>query len=500
MANPNPAGPPPHAWEWKVILWLCLLAAIHGYIFSAAFPFFNNVDEPTHFDLVVKYARGDVPRRMELYTDESVKYYVLYGSPFYMSTDTNDQEFIPQPWKYPPETRDALIRIGKPAFVQTNYESSQPPLYYALAGAWWRASGGLKLDGGTRLYGLRFLNIPIICLLVWLGWYTARQVFPNNIFPRIGVPAFIAFMPQSAFYSIQNDTLSSLCFGVAFVCLLRLFQTEIPSWRLGALTGLALAATFLTKMTNVPLLAVSIMALAALTWRWWREGKLRKALPALSILTACAALPALAWIDWCRTHFGDFTGSQPKVLYWGWTPKPVSEWLQHPIFTFHGAGIFVSGLLSAFWQGEITWYKQPLCRPAVSWFYEFATIILLLVTLAKIIRRPAPLFQTECRALRFSFFLFAASVAFLVFISIRFDFHNCTYPSRAFPYLISGRLMLGALIPSMLLFVSGLDRILQRFKLPTKFLILAALNLAMLIAEFVTDQPAFFDKYNWYHM
>ncbi|MGA2871207.1 MAG: DUF2142 domain-containing protein, partial [Verrucomicrobiota bacterium] len=370
MANPNPAGPPPHAWEWKAVLWLCLLAAIHVYIFSTVFPFFNNVDEPTHFDLVVKYARGDVPRRMELYTDESVKYYVLYGSPVYLAPDTNYQELVPQPWKCPPETRDTLIRVGKLAFVLTNYESSQPPLYYALAGAWWRASGGLKLDGGTRLYGLRFLNIPIICLLVWLGWYTARQVFPDNIFPRLGVPAFITFMPQSAFYSIQNDTLSPLCFGVAFVCLLRLFQAEIPGWRLGALTGLALAATFLTKMTNVPLLAVSIVALAALTWRWWREGKLRKALPALSILTACAALPALAWICWCRTHFGDFTGSQPKVLYWGWTPKPVTEWLQHPIFTFHGAWIFVSEFLSKFWQGEIRWYKQPLCLPAVSWFYE----------------------------------------------------------------------------------------------------------------------------------
>jgi hypothetical protein len=458
------------------------------------------VDERTHFDLVVKYAQGDVPRRMELYSDESVKYYVLYGSPFYLAPDTNYQEFVPQPWKCPPETRDTLIRMGKPAFAQTNYESSQPPFYYALAGACWWASGELKLDEGTRLYGLRFLNIPIVCLLIWLGWYTAGQVFPDNIFPRIGVPAFIASMPQSAFYSIQNDTLSPLCFGVAFICLLRLFQAEIPSWRMGALAGLALAATFLTKMTNLPLLAVSIVALAAWTWRLRREGKLRKALPVLSILTACAGLPALAWICWCRIHFGDFTGSQPKVLYWGWTPKPVSEWLQHPIFTFHGAWIFVSGFLSAFWQGEITWCRQPLSLRGVSWFYELATIILFLVALTKIIRRPMPLFQTECRALRFSFFLFVADVAFLVFISIRFDFHNCTYPSRAFPYLVSGRLALGALIPFMLLFVSGLDRILQRFKLPTKFLILAALNLAMLIAEFITDQPAFHDKYNWYHM
>ena len=188
------------------------------------------------------------------------------------------------------------------------------------------------------------MNIPLICFLVWLGWFTAKQVFPDRIFPRIGVPAFIACMPQSAFYSIENDALSPLCFGLAFVCLLRLFQAETPGWRLGALAGLALAATFLTKMSNVPLLAVSIGSLAWFIWRLGRDRKLRQALPALSVLTICAALPALAWIGWCWENFGDLTGSQPRALLWGWTPKPFPEWFHHPIFTFHGAWIFLSQL------------------------------------------------------------------------------------------------------------------------------------------------------------
>jgi hypothetical protein len=42
--------------ERKLILLLCAIAAVRVFIFSAAFPFFNNVDEQAHTDLVIKYA------------------------------------------------------------------------------------------------------------------------------------------------------------------------------------------------------------------------------------------------------------------------------------------------------------------------------------------------------------------------------------------------------------------------------------------------------------
>ena len=70
--------------ERKWILLLCLLAAIHVFIFSAAFPFFNNVDEQAHFDLVVKYSHGHIPRRLEPLSKESMQYIVVYGSPEFL--------------------------------------------------------------------------------------------------------------------------------------------------------------------------------------------------------------------------------------------------------------------------------------------------------------------------------------------------------------------------------------------------------------------------------
>lgn len=188
---------------------LCLLAALHVFIYAAAFPFFNNVDEPAHFATVVQYAHGELPRRLEPYAGEVVRDLALYQSTFYFGTN-GAKELLPPPWTRPSETQAAWIASHSAASASINYEGSQPPLYYTLAGSWWRLSGRLGIGEASRLYGLRFLNCPIVMLITWLGWLTARQVFPQQVFPRLAVPAFIALMPQSAFYSVQNDVLSPL--------------------------------------------------------------------------------------------------------------------------------------------------------------------------------------------------------------------------------------------------------------------------------------------------
>src|SRR3984957_8254711 len=70
--------------ERKIVLLLCALAAIHVFVFSAAFPFFNNVDEAIHFDLVLKYSHGNVPRKLETISPESAGYLALMNSHAYL--------------------------------------------------------------------------------------------------------------------------------------------------------------------------------------------------------------------------------------------------------------------------------------------------------------------------------------------------------------------------------------------------------------------------------
>jgi hypothetical protein len=104
------------------------------------------------------------------------------------------------------------------------------------------------------------------------------------------------------------------------------------------------------------------------------------------------------------------------------------------------------------------------------------------------------------RALWLAFAGLVAEFIFYGFLSTIYDFHDCFYPSRGYPYFTSGRLLLGALIPSLLLLVFGLDYALKQFGNVTKFSALTLWVLFMLASEVVTDWPVFFSRYNWYHM
>lgn len=490
--------------ERKIVCLIGLLAAIHVFIFSAALPFFGNVDEQVHLDLAVRYASLDVPRAMEMPCAEALPFIAVYGTIEYLWSPESQPggRIAPPPWTLPIELISENL-LEKQAIWKAkvkNHEASQPPVYYTLGGLWWQLGKLLGLDGGQLLYWLRFMNILVVVTLVWLGHLAARWIFPENLFVRLGVPALMAFFPQTAFYSIQNDVLSPVCFGAAFIFLVKFLGAETPGLRLGIFTGLLLAATFLTKISNLPLLAVSGLIILLKTVQLIRAGKIRPALPALAALAVCAGLPMLGWLMWCKINFGDYSGTAEKIQFLGWTHKTIAEWWQHPVFSPRGLWTFWSELIATFWQGELLWHRRPLALPWANLAYVSATMLLLGIALLKLFARRRAMATPQRLALWLSFGCFTAAVAFLGFLSIIYDYNDCFYPSRAHPYFTSGRLMLGALIPFLLLFTFGLDQVLKRFSQPAKFTVLSALLLFMLAMEIATHWQIFPNPYNWFHM
>ena len=55
-----PQDPTQRRERW-IVAGLAAFAALRVFVFAAAFPFFHNVDEHMHVDLVLKYARGFLP-------------------------------------------------------------------------------------------------------------------------------------------------------------------------------------------------------------------------------------------------------------------------------------------------------------------------------------------------------------------------------------------------------------------------------------------------------
>jgi hypothetical protein len=486
------------------LIWLlCAVAAIRVFVYSAAFPFFNNVDEEAHFDLVVKYSHGGVPRGMERFSTESLQYIMAYGSPEYLKTPERfpGGKFPSPPWQQPFE-RVGPVLMARVAAGESNvnHESSEPPLYYAAAGLWLRLGEWCGQKEIYLLYWLRFLNMALAATLVWLGFVAARMIFPDKIFPRLAVPVLLAFIPQDAFYSIQSDALSPLFFGAAFIGVVGWLRAETPGLWLAAGTALPLAAACLVKTANLPLAAVTTGVLLFDLRRRAKAGRWRNGLPAFVLFLFLSAIPIVAWLAWNRHVAGDFMGAEAKIKLLGWTRKPFGDWWSHPIFTPGGFGTFWSELMADFWRGEFVWSGRPLALPVADVFYWSSSALLPGVGGISAIRHFKNNATPE-RALRFGLGCVLAAIAFLGVLSVSFDFGQCLYPSPTHPYFISGRLILGMLIPFLLLYARGLDLIFDRGKSSRpKFLALAVIVLGMTVSEIIVNAPAFASDYNWFHL
>ena len=486
--------------ESILILLLCVAAATRVFIFSAAFPFFSNVDEDLHFDLITQYSHGHLPRAFDRLKDETLTWIVPYASPEFLFTPDRfpGAKFPPPLWKQSGASAGAEIAATRAAWSgETNFESSQPPLYYVVASVWWRVGQWFGLAGLRSLYWIRFLNGLLIALTVLFGYLVGRTVAPDRVELRVGLPLLLAFIPQNVFYALNNDVLSPVCFGGLFLCVLQWLRTSRPTLLLGALTGLGIAATYLTKLSNLPLIVVVLVAIIAKLFVAIRQ-KPQASLTAYAALAFCAAIPIGSWIVWTKYQFGDLTGSATKISLLGWTHKPFSDWWEHPIFTLRGFWIFWWELITSFWRGEAKWLGQPLSCSATDKLYAASTPVLLAAALFGL-RKNAGLSTFQRQAIGVAVLCFIASAGFLAFLSVQFDFGNCINPSRAHPYFASGRLLSGALIPFALSYVYGISWLLRRINPALPLLILGVILLLVTSSEIVVNRVVFPSEHNLFH-
>src|SRR5205823_795908 len=194
----------------------------------------------------------------------ALPYLSRYASPeFLASPESFEGGYYGPLWTHSPEDIAPTLAAIEEIWSHTrNQECSQPPLYYVAAGVWFNVGQWIGVKGGSLLYWIRFLNAALIAVVVWLAYTAARIVFPHRFAMRIAVPLFVAVIPQDAFYGIENDVLSPICFGITFICLIRWFREDRPPISLGIATGSSIAAAYLTKLSNSPLIFVAILAMA----------------------------------------------------------------------------------------------------------------------------------------------------------------------------------------------------------------------------------------------
>jgi len=496
--------------EHFFILLLCVAAGFRVFLFSAALPFFSNIDEDLHFDLITQYSHAKAPHSFDRLKDETLNWIVPYASPeFLFPPDHFPEAKFPAPlWKEPWSKVEPEIVATRAAWSsEINFESSQPPLYHAIASLWWWIGKHIGLSGIELLYWIRFLNVALIPTVVWLAYMAARTIAPDRLDLYIGVPLLVAFIPQNVFYAMNNDVLSPLSFGVLFICVLQWLRTDAPGLFLAAATGVAIACTYLTKLSNLPLIVIAVVVilvrLVIISRHTPRAGSI-----ALLALALCAAVPVGSWIVWLKLQFGDFTGSAAKIASLNWTRKPFAEWWQHPIFKPEGLLVFWSDLIARFWRGEVKWHGREFNWEIPDRLFSVSSLVFIAAAVIGLRKQPR-LSAFQRQAIAVAILTVASGIAFLGLLSIQFDFGTCVNPSRSHPYFTSGRLLSGAIIPFAVSYVFGISSLCRfaasRFGQPQWAI--TALPLVMLgaivafsqIAEILVTQAIFASQHNWFH-
>ena len=439
----------------------CCLALMRILIFAAGFPLFNNVDEQDHYEMAYRYGHGFVPEKTLPQTDpEMARVFTLYGSPeYFVSGELLRSVHLDVPIAQLPAPMKEMQyqRVLNTWAKQSAFEAQSPPVYYMMAGVWYRLGALLGWREWALAYWVRFLNAFVYAAFVWVSFLFIKQVYPGRAFLCVAVPVFLAVFPQDVFFGMNRDILSPLLAASVLLLFFRAMRQQ-PGWKLELVAGAFLAGlSFLTDVSNFVLFGAVAIILCKLGASVAKDDGARREFAPILGAGAAALLPPLLWMARNRVVMGDLTGSKAKTAYLGWTIKPWHEMLQHPIFTVHGMNLFIGDLIPMYWRGEFVWHGSPLRWHVADVFYLVSSYLMLLGFALYLLRDDREVGGLERLSNYVSLYLVLSSVLFLAALSVPFDFHQCYYPSRAYPYFVSGRIISGTILPFAVVYLSGLE-------------------------------------------
>jgi len=482
---------------------LAAYACLRIMVFAAAFPLFNNVDEQLHFTSIQMYAQGHLPgKELPHMNPDVARSLVGFWSPEYGHT----QEQLEQsgfPGTAAPKSYEEGSPVGQlyQAKLQEwlrrpNFEAQSPPVYYLLAAVWYRLGIVAGLRSWELLYWLRFLSAPLYAIFVWVSYKFSVCALPEDSFFQVAVAAILAVFPQDVFFGLNRDVLSPLICATALLFMVYALTDLERQTRLLLIASALVGVAFLVEVSNFVLygtIAVTLGTLLGTQHATWKQR--------LSLICAAglSIVMPLLWMLRNYAELGDLTGSSRKLVVLGWKVNSPSQVWQHPLFTWHGLGYFLMRLTGSFWHGEYGWHAQILRSEYIDCFYVFSSALMITLFVIWMARRWVMLSGTQRWAGTQALILVASSVVFLATLSILFDFPDGGYPSKLSPYLVSGRIVSGVLLPFIFLYAKGFEVLanqLRQWVHPST--LLAALTLGVTCSDLWIRRHVFASPLNFY--
>ncbi|MCB0157786.1 MAG: glycosyltransferase family 39 protein [Caldilineaceae bacterium] len=270
----------PRPRVWVAFILVTYLAL--GSLYALRTPDWQAPDEPAHYNNIAHIAQtGTLPvLKMGDYNQELLDF-LLYT------------HFAP-----------------KVPTLPLRYEAYQPPLYYVLATPiYWLTQG--------NLLALRFFNLLLGALGLWLLYAGVATVFPNKTLISGGALAFAALLPMqiAVAAAVNNDVLAQVMVVGAMYVLLRWMRTQFhgtaaldsrQSTMSLILLGFLLGLGMVTKIYAYLVLPVAVATVVLVAWLRPRVGrplrglewsKLRRSLaPALWVAAPALTLALPLWV------------------------------------------------------------------------------------------------------------------------------------------------------------------------------------------------------------
>lgn len=164
-----------------------------------------------------------------------------------------------EPWHY--RYVESIALRGKLPSLSETHQAQHPPLYYALAAAWYRL-GALALRGDSLERWVRLLSTLLSLGTLLLVFTLARRFLADGALPQTATVATVALLPLFTYMSavVNNDALNILLFTATLLVLVRGclegFTVKRAAW-LGGLSGLGL----LTKESGLAAVPVCLIVI-----------------------------------------------------------------------------------------------------------------------------------------------------------------------------------------------------------------------------------------------
>ncbi|TDD99942.1 DUF2142 domain-containing protein [Jiangella asiatica] len=370
-----------------------LVVAVAG-CWAVLTPAFRAPDEPQHVNSVLRLTYGggwpapgealmgramdvapqqaalesDIPSR-HLNRDDVVQYTDLDPVPDQQRLEVSAKNALPEP--------GSIVR----SLDTVDQMTQHPPLYYAAAATWLRATGTAEARWDQLLLSLRLFDVALLAPLPLLAAAAARTLLGDR--PEARPTALVAavgvlFVPMSAHIlsAVTNDALVTLSGAVITWLVARVLTGDLRWWTATGL-GLALGIGLLTKVMAafaVPMVILAYLlagpagrrVLTDLRRTWWPR-------TARVLVVGVVAFAVGGW--WWLRNLLVLGAVQPVGIPERWEPAPSA-----------GLGYFVTTVLTAFTRsffGDFGWLELRVPPPV---YWSGATIVAALCV-AGLVRR-----------------------------------------------------------------------------------------------------------------